>query len=65
MGDFKSMNRVIKNVELKWCKFGVVDQYGKYGCQVILNKDQAKTLKGCGYRDWETVEEGLSAWCQA
>lgn len=58
MGDFKSMNRVIKNVELKWCKFGVVDQYGKYGCQVILNKDQAKTLKGWGINVQKDKEDG-------
>jgi hypothetical protein len=52
------MNRVLKNVELKWCKFGAVDAYGKYGCQLVLTKDHAKTLKSWGINGVKKDDDG-------
>ena len=41
-------SKVIRNVTLKWCKFGVVDQYGKYGCQAYLDKEGIAKMKVIG-----------------
>ena len=41
-------SKVIRNVTLKWCKFGVVDQYGKYGCQAYLDKEGIAKMKAIG-----------------
>lgn len=42
--------KTLKNVKLKWCKFSVVDDYGKFSCQIDLNKDHAKQLKEWGLK---------------
>ena len=41
-------SKVIRNATLKWCKFGVVDQYGKYGCQAYLDKEGIAKMKAIG-----------------
>ena len=41
-------SKVIRNATLKWCKFGVVDQYGKYGCQAYLDKEGIAKMKAVG-----------------
>ena len=41
-------SKVIRNATLKWCKFGVVDQCGKYGCQVYLDKEGIAKMKAIG-----------------
>ena len=41
-------SKVIRNVILKWCKFGVVDQYGKYGCADYLDKEGIAKMKAIG-----------------
>ena len=41
-------SKVIRNVTLKWCKFGVVDQYGKYGCAAYLDKEGIAKMKAIG-----------------
>ena len=41
-------SKVIRNATLKWCKFGVVDQYGKYGCAAYLDKEGIAKMKAIG-----------------
>ena len=41
-------SKVIRNATLKWCKFGVVDQYGKDGCQAYLDKEGIAKMKAIG-----------------
>lgn len=41
-------NKVLNNVVLNWCKFSKVDQYGHYGCELVLNKEHVKRLKELG-----------------
>ena len=41
-------SKVIRNATLKWCKFGVVDQYGKYGCQAYHDKEGVAKMKAIG-----------------
>lgn len=43
-------NKLLKNVVLQYCYFHKVDQYGKYGCKIILNKAHAKDLKDWGLK---------------
>lgn len=42
--------KTLKNVTLKWCKFGTVDDYGKYSCQISLSTAQAEQVAGWGLK---------------
>lgn len=50
-------NKVISNVTLEWCKFTTVDNYGHYGCKVILSPEAAKKIKSLGLK--YKTEEGV------
>lgn len=43
-------NKLLKNVILNYCSFHKPDQYGKYGCVIILNKEQAKEMTDWGLK---------------
>ena len=43
-------HKLLKNVVLEYCFFHKVDQYGKYGCRIILNKAQAKEMTDWGLK---------------
>ena len=49
---------VLSNVTFNWCSFSKLDQFGKYGCQILLNKTQADKLKGMGLKSIKKDESG-------
>jgi len=50
-------NKLLKNVVLHWCAFGKVDQYGKYGCMISLDKAQAKEMTDWGLKVKKNPED--------
>lgn len=40
--------KTLKNVKLKWCIFGKLDDYGKYSCQIDLTSAQAEKVISWG-----------------
>ena len=42
--------KVLNGVTLKWCCFNKLDNYGKYGCELILTPEQAATINTFGLK---------------
>lgn len=57
-------NRILKGVELYWCKFNTVDQYGHYGCQLVLKKAHADQLKEWGLKTKKDDEGKIIFRCR-
>jgi len=43
-------NKVLNNVSLEWCKFNSQDQYGHYGCKVVLTPEASSKMTKLGLK---------------